>query len=92
MEANAITAIKQIKTNVIGLQNKRSELDKQIAQFKETIQTLYEINDICTVCDGERHTYDYSLIDGDPYGRSSDARLDCKACSGSGRFAGVKSI
>lgn len=86
LDNNVLIAISSMKKTIDQLNQQKHEIDQEIAQLQKSITTLYKFNDICMKCDGKRYVYDYSQIEGDPYGRSSDAKVTCEACNGTGLY------
>lgn len=59
---------------------------KEIKSIEESKTALCRAHNVCDYCYGDGYTYVDSKNDGDPYHKSSDDRIACPCCGGSGKF------
>jgi len=85
-----------MKEIVKGILKESDNIGKKIAIMQKEQKALIESatlickhNDICSMCIGKGDIYSAKEArsnSGDPYHRSSDDRIVCPVCNGSGRY------
>lgn len=61
-------------------------LNTDIDLLEKEIEMLLKLYNICGACLGKKTVYDRDSAAGDPHARSSDYRMDCGYCKGTGHY------
>ena len=90
MKEQIKVTVQFLKENRQKLVEKINELHNEKTCIDTTINSLYKTNNICPDCDGSGTIYDKKEAakyeSSDPHFRSSDYKVECERCHGTGKY------